>query len=86
MTDTKTTAAHGAAIRAAREACTPPIRRGELAERLGLSTFGITDIERGRVKCSLPRAVQIADYIAERSDRPAWQVLLAIAYPAGGEA
>ena len=86
MTDTAHTAAHGAAIRAARESCSPPIRRGELAERLGLSTFAVTDLERGRVKCSLPRAVQIADYIAERSDRPAWQVLLGIAYPDGGGA
>lgn len=84
MTDIKQK--QGAAVRAAREQCDPPMRRGELAERLGLSTFAVTDLERGRVMCSLPRAVQIADYIAKRSGRPAWQVLLGIAYPAGGEA
>jgi len=86
MTDTAHTAAHGAAIRAARESCTPPIRRGELAERLGIASATLEDVERGRVKCSLPRAVRIADYIATRSGRPSWQVLLGIAYPDGGAA
>jgi DNA-binding XRE family transcriptional regulator len=85
MTDTATTAAHGAAIRAARESCSPPIRRGELAERLGIASATLEDVERGRVKCSLPRAVAIANYIGKRSGRPAWQVLLDIAYPAGGD-
>ena len=86
MTDTAHTAAHGAAIRAAREACTPPIRRGELAERLGIGHSTLAEMEGGKTRCPLSRAVAIAEYIGKRSGRPAWQVLLDIAYPAGGEA
>jgi len=86
MTDTAHTAAHGAAIRAARESCSPPIRRGELAERLGIGHSTLAEMESGAIRCPLSRAVRIADYIATRSGRPSWQVLLGIAYPDGGDA
>jgi transcriptional regulator with XRE-family HTH domain len=69
---------HGAAIRALRLQCTPPMRVGELRERLGLSVGTLSNIERGQTRCSVAMARAIAVEIARRSDIPAWRAAVAI--------
>ena len=69
---------HGAAIRALRLQCTPPMRQGELRERLGLSVSRLSDLELGKARCSVAMARAIAVEIARRSDVPAWRAAVAI--------
>lgn len=82
----QTNAAHGVAVKVARGKCIPPMRRGELAERIGVTSATLRNIELGDVGLPLTRAVAIAECIATRSGRPAWQVMLDIAWPADGGA
>jgi hypothetical protein len=69
---------HGAAIRALRLQCSPPMRQGELRERLGLSVSRLSDLELGKARCSVAMARAIAVEIARRSDVPAWRAAVAI--------
>ena len=69
---------HGAAIRSLRLQCTPPMRQGELRERLGLSVSRLSDLELGKARCSVAMARAIAVEIARRSDIPAWRAAVAI--------
>jgi hypothetical protein len=69
---------HGAAIRSLRLQCTPPMRQGELRERLGLSVSRLSDLELGKTRCTVPMARAIAVEIARRSDIPAWRAAVAI--------
>ena len=69
---------HGAAIRSLRLQCTPPMRQGELRERLGLCDGTLSRIEQGETRCSVAMARAIAFEIARRSDIPAWRAAVAI--------
>lgn len=69
---------HGAAIRALRMRCIPPMRQGELRERLGVSPTTMSAIERGEIRCSVAMARAISLQIADRSDVPAWRAAVSI--------
>jgi DNA-binding XRE family transcriptional regulator len=77
MIDHKNTR-HGQAIRALRMRCIPPMRQGELRERLGVSPTTMSAIERGEIRCSVAMARAISLQIADRSDVPAWRAAVSI--------
>lgn len=69
---------HGATLRAIRLACTPPMRQGALAERLGVPNSTVSQIETGNRRLTVHMLRAAADVLATVSRMTTEEIVLAV--------
>ncbi len=71
----------GAALRALRLQCDPPMRQGALAERVNLTPAMISQIENGNRRMSIALLCRAAECLACHLPMTKQQIVLAIVMP-----